>query len=283
MPDRLRIDYDLLHQAQKDLEALAEEIGPLLTTGIFSELSDNNFYYTLGDHSLEGAMRVFHSNAFQTLHAAEKGLKELAVAFGQVGAAALSFDADLAQNMGVMGSTLGLQNWRRDKAVWDYKQAHLDQCTPGEGGEVPGFCSATDPGPPPLEQTFPTEHGNIHTKLTLDADGNVIREETTVTYDGKEHKTVTNYTDKNGSGTTETTYPDNTTMRSESHINDDGSGTMVVTDTDGKRTEYTRGPRDGAGELPEWQEVETNDPSGNQGGNTPGDDPKDDPYFLDPF
>ncbi|MEU9286938.1 hypothetical protein AB0D57_20045 [Streptomyces sp. NPDC048275] len=278
MPDKLKIDYDLLHKSKADLEALAGEIGPLLSTGVFSDERDDYFYFVLGDHGLADAMSGFRGNAFNTLHSADKGLKELAAAFGSVGEAFLSFDADLTQNMGVMGQNLGLQNWRRDKDRWDYKQSHLDQCTPGKDGTVPDFCSATDPGAPPLEQTIQTEHGSIQTKLTLDENGNVIREESTVVYDGKEHKTVTNYTDGNGSYTADTTYPDKSTTHMEVHVNDDGSGTMVVTGSDGKREEFTRGPKDGSGEQQKWQPFEKDDPSGGNGG---GSRPPKEPYVFE--
>ncbi|MGW1725711.1 hypothetical protein ACWCQK_22580 [Streptomyces sp. NPDC002306] len=284
MPDQLKIDYDVLNDAKRDLESLASSIGPLLDNSTFSRMGQREYseyssspsyeaLELLGDATLAEAVADFYDNAHSTMSRADKGLKELAGAFGSVGEAFLSFDSELAQGMGVTGANLGLQNYFQQKAQWDYKQSHLDQCVAGPDGTMPDFCSATDPGPtPPLDQTITTERGNAHTHLTLDANNHVIREESTVTYDGKTYTSVTNYTNNGLSYTTDSSYPDGSTVHSETNLNQDGSGSMVTTSSDGDRTEYTRGPRDGSGDQPDWQQV---------GGNTDGDggsgDPDDDP------
>lgn len=264
MPDELRIDYNVLNDAKKDLESLAGGIGPLLDNSLFSRLGLTGDGFTvLGDATLAGAMTQFYFNASSTLSRADKGLKELAGAFGAVGEAFLSFDSGLAEGMGITGSNLSLQNYLRDKDLWDYKQAHIDQCVPGPDGTMPDFCSATDPGLPPLDQTITTDRGSVHTQLTLDDNNRVVKEVSTVTYDGKTYTSVTNYSNNGLSYTTDTSYPDGSTVRSETNLNEDGSGTMVVTGSEGDRTEFTRGPRDASGNQPAWQQLGANAPEGN--------------------
>lgn len=263
MADGLKIDYNVLNDAKRDLETLAGDIGPLLDNSTFSRLGQRDYdgytssdaFTVLGDSTLADALAGFYDNASSTMSHANKGLKELAGAFGSVGEAFLSFDSELAQGMGITGSNLGLQNYFRDKELWDYKQAHLDQCVPGPDGKMPDFCSATDPGDPPLDQTINTARGSVHTHLTLDDQHHVIKEESTVTYDGKTYTSVTNYSSDGNHYTTDTSYPDGSTVHSETNLNADGSGTMVTTGSDGDRTEYTRGPKDANGNQPDWQQV----------------------------
>ncbi|MFJ3231103.1 hypothetical protein [Streptomyces sp. NPDC086787] len=266
MPDKLKIDYNVLNDAKTDLETLASGIGPLLDNSTFARLGRRDYteysstptmdaLAVLGDWTLAEAVADFYDNASSTMSRADKGIKEMASAFGSVGEAFLSFDSELAQGMGVTGSNLGLQNYFRQRDLWDYRQAHLDQCVPGPDGSMPDFCSATDPGDPPLDQTITTDRGNVHTHLTLDDHRNVIREESTVTYDGKTYTSVTNYTNNGLSYTTDTSYPDGSTVHSETNLHADGSGSMVTTGSDGDRTEFTRGPKDANGNQPDWQQV----------------------------
>ncbi|MEU1166219.1 hypothetical protein ABZ372_39805, partial [Streptomyces sp. NPDC005921] len=119
MADSLKIEYNVLNDAKRDLETLAGDIGPLLDNSTFSRLGQTDYDgYTssdaltvLGDQSLADALSGFYSNASSTMSHADKGLKELAGAFGSVGEAFLSFDSELAQGMGITGSNLGLQNY----------------------------------------------------------------------------------------------------------------------------------------------------------------------------
>ncbi|MEU6345955.1 hypothetical protein ABZ883_33940 [Streptomyces sp. NPDC046977] len=266
MPDKLKIDYDVLNDAKTDLENLASGIGPLFDTGLFAQLGGGDGTSVLGDAGLASALSSFYYNAQSTMTRADKGIKELAGAFGSVGEAFLSFDSELAQGMGITGSNLALQNYYRDKDLWDYKQKHMDQCVPGPDGSMPDFCSATDPGQPPLDQNIKTERGEVHTHLTVDDKGNVIKEESTVTYDGKTYTSVTNYSNDGRSYTTDTSYPDGSKVHSETNLNTDGSGSMVVTNSDGDKTEYTRGPKGTDGKQPDWVQVGGNDPDDGDGG-----------------
>ncbi|MFJ2645197.1 hypothetical protein ACIO1C_00420 [Streptomyces sp. NPDC087420] len=258
MPDRLRIDYDVLNDAKRDMERLAGDIGPILDSSLFTELATGgDAAAVLGSVDVADAVSGLRAEAKNTLSRAYDGLKELAGAFGSVGEAFLSFDSELAQGMGITGSNLGLGNYLRQKEQWDYRQAHLDQCVPGPDGSMPDFCSATDPGPnPPVDQTITTERGSVQTHLTLDGENHVIKEESTVTYDGKTYTSTTTYSDNGNTYVTDTAYPDGSTVRSETHLNTDGSGTMTVTNSDGERTDYTRGPRPAEGQNPpDWDQV----------------------------
>lgn len=268
MPDKLKIDYDVLNDAKKDLENLAGSIGPLLDHSLFSQLGQGDGYTVLGDAGLAEALSDFYNNAQSTMSRADKGLKELAGAFGSVGEAFMSFDSGLAQGMGITGNNLALQNYFHDKDLWDYKQAHLKDCVPGPDGTMPDFCSATNPGDqPPLHQQIDTSRGSVVTDLTLDANHHVIKEVSTVTYDGKTYTSTTNYSSDGLNYTTDTSYPDGSTVHSVTSLHSDGSGTMTVTGSDGDHTEYTRGPKDGSGKQPDWQPVDGDDgPNGSGSG-----------------
>ena len=255
MADSLKVDYDVLNDAKRNAQRLAEEIGPLLDHGLFNDLATGyDAASILGSPEVATAVTGLRDEAEGTLGRAHDGLMKLGDAFGSVGEAFLSFDSELAQGMGVMGANLGLGNYLQQKAQWDYRQAHLDQCVPGPDGSMPDFCSATDPGAPPVDQTIITSRGSVHTHLTLDDQGHVIREDSTVTYDGKTYTTSTTYSDNGNSYVTDTTYPDGSTVHSVTHVNDDGSGTMTVTNSDGDTTDFTRGPRPSEGaNPPDWQ------------------------------
>ncbi|MDX2702881.1 hypothetical protein PV350_08440 [Streptomyces sp. PA03-6a] len=264
MPE-IKIDYDVLNAAKRDLEALAGEIDPLINKGVFGRLGSGSgeAEAILGHEGVASAMSLFHTNASSTMKRADKGLKELASAFGGVGEAFREFDSELGAEIGVMSANLHVQNWRQKKDLWDYKQNHLKEC---EGpGELPDFCSATNPGDTPPDFHVDTPNGgSIDSHVEVDKDGNVTKEVTTVKYDGNTYTSTTTY---NGpSYTTETTYPDGSTAHTVANINGDGSGSMTVTGSDGSHTEYTRGPKGSDGKTPEWTW---------SGGNKPGEDPHD--------
>ncbi|MET9879503.1 hypothetical protein ABZZ36_33485 [Actinacidiphila glaucinigra] len=263
MPE-IKIDYDVLNDAKQRLEALAGEIDPLIKKGIFGRLSSGygEAQAVLGHEAVATAMSTFHTNATSTMGRADKGIKELAAAFGSVGEAFREFDSELGAQIGVMSANLHVQNWKQQKAQWEYKQQHLKEC---EGpGELPDFCSATDPGDTPPDFHLDTNRGHIDSHVEVDADGNVTKEVTTVEYDGKKYTSTTTYTGP--SYTTDTTYPDGSTAHTVANINGDGSGTMTVTNSDGGHTEYTRGPKGSDGKTPEWSY---------SGGDKPGGDPDD--------
>jgi hypothetical protein len=283
VPDKLKMNYNLLNDAKKDLEDLAGNIKPTLNDSLFSTLAGQDSSSILGSSEIDSAITELHTNAQGTMTKAEDGLKKLAGSFGSVGEAFLQFDAEIAQGMNVTNSNLALSNYYRDKSQWDYYQAHKSECENLPAGtKAPDFCSATNPGDhPPLDQTITTDRGNIQTHLTVDDKGNVIKEETTVTYDGKTYHSVTTYSDDKHTMITDSEYPDGSKVHDETKINDDhsststststdadgkkdvtvtdlkgdGSGTKKVTDSDGTVTDYTRGADNEDGTSADWVEV----------------------------
>ena len=253
MAENLRINYNVLDDAKRDMLELAADIQPLLDKGMFSMLSGSNQGIDLLGHAeIAEAVTYLHTQARDNLTRAHDGLIQLGNSFGSVGDAFQQFDAELAKGWSITGHSLGLDNWKQDKQEWEYYQAHKDECVPGPDGKLPGFCSATDPGAPPVDQNIDTGRGTIHTHLTLDGDNNVIREDTTVTYDGKDYTSTTTYSDDRHTTTTDSTYPDGSSVHNVTHTNPDGSGTMHTSSSDGSWSDYTRGPKDANGNEPDW-------------------------------
>lgn len=253
MPD-FSIDYSVLHEAKKDLYDLADRIAPTLKTSDFATLGKGDFQDAkeiFGNDAVAGAFRSLYRLSKSPMEHAVDRLKRLGDLFETVSNAYFDADSQIAEGMGVMGAEMGLDEWRKDKAAWDYRNEHADLCVPGKDGELPGFCSATDPGPPPVDQVIKTGNGEVHTHLTLDADNNVIKEETTVTSGGQTYTSTTTYTDGGKSWRTETTFGDGSTSVAETHITEeDGGGTMTITDPEGTKTEYKR---DSRGEK--WEQI----------------------------
>ncbi|GAB2562736.1 hypothetical protein [Kribbella endophytica] len=278
----IKIDYNLLNDAKKDLHDLAEGLIPSMDDEVFQSLGDGTGDDVLGSSEISSAVYSLHSNAEYTMGKAKDGLTKLGDSFGSVGEAFLQFDAEIAQGMHATNSNLALSNYQREKSTWDYYQEHKDQCV---GDDQPDFCSATNPGDaPPLDQTIVTDRGNVNTHLTLDDQGNVVKEETTVTYDGKTYTSVTNYSDGGNKIVSDSTYPDGSTVHNETTVSGDpkdqtshsvststdtdgkkdvtetsttkdGSGTQTVTNSDGEVHKFTRGPDDWRGTSQEWVET----------------------------
>jgi hypothetical protein len=263
MPEKLRIDYNILNDAKRNLHGLAGDIKPILDQGLFNTLASQDSSSVLGSADIDAAITGLHSNASGTLGRAYDGLMELGNSFGSVGEAFLSFDAGIAQGMGVTGSNLGLSNYFREKSEWDYFQAHQDQCVPGPDGKVPDFCHATNPGDtPPLDQVITTDRGSVQTHLTLDGNHNVIKEESTVTYDGKTYTSVTSYSNDGHNITTDSAYPDGSTVHNETYLSPDGSGSMYTRNSDGTWNNFTRPPKGADGHQSDWVwTAGTDDPS----------------------
>jgi hypothetical protein len=255
------LDYGTLAKAKKDLYALAERISPTLKSSDFATLGKGGYteaQAVFGDPTLTAAFRNLYWKAKSPMERAEELLKKLGDCFGKVGDAYFDADSQIADGMGVMGATMGLAEWRNAASAWKYKQDHLSECaTPDAKGEFPEFCKATDPGStPPLDYVVTTPGGaTITTHLTLDKDGNVIKEETTVNNNGQKYSSVTTYSSDRRNYTTETTFSDNSKTTTETHLNEDGSGTQKVVDAEGKTHTYTRG---GAGE--DWKDTTPPEP-----------------------
>jgi hypothetical protein len=267
------MDYTILNEARQDLHDLADRIEPTLKNSLFSQLGSGDLgdaQAILGNATLTSGFRSLYRLSQDPMKRAVDHLKKLGDTFGAVADGFFDVDAQIAEGLGVMGGRMGLDAWRDKKSAWDYRNSHLDQCKPDKQGKVPDFCSATDPGAPPVDQYIDTKDGQVHTHLTLDGDNNVIKEETTVTHDGQTYTSTTSYSDNGHSYVTDTVYADGTKNHAETHVNEDGSGTMTVTDGDGKKTDYQRG---GPGQ--EWKPV-----GGGDGSDDPGSDS--DPTRLPP-
>ncbi|WP_406087133.1 hypothetical protein [Kitasatospora purpeofusca] len=252
MPD-FSMDYGVLHEARKDLHNLADRISPTLHDSLFSQYGSGKLgdaQAVFGDPNVTNGFRSLYRLSKDPMNRAVDHLKQLGDVFGAVADGFFDVDAQIADGLGVMGANMGLDQWRDRQAAWEYRNAHADQCHPGADGSVPEFCRATDPGVPPVDQTIDTANGSVHTHLTLDADHNVIKEETTVTHDGQSYTSTTSYSDHGRSFTTDTVYADGTKNHAETHLHEDGSGDMTVTDNDGTATQYHR---DGPGR--EWQQT----------------------------
>lgn len=273
LPD-FAIDYSVLHEARKDLHDLADRIGPTLKNSDFATLGKGDFgdaESIFGDQTLTNAFRSLYRLSQSPMDNAVDRLKRLGDLFGSVSDAYFDADAQISDGLGVMGANMGLDDWRNKKDAWDYRNDHIDKCVPDKDGNMPSFCSATDPGPPPLDQTIDTPNGKVHTHLTLDDQGNVVKEETTVTSGDQTYTSVTTYTDGGRSYHTETTYADGGKVVADTHITeDDGGGTMTVVDQDGKKTDYTRDSR-----ADQWKKVggDADPHSDNDGDGIPDDAP----------
>lgn len=274
MPD-FAIDYGLLHEARKDLHALADRIGPQLKDSAFAAVGSTygDADTVFGDATLGSAFRSLYLRSKSPMSKAEEDLRQLGDIFGAVADGYFDVDAQIANGMGMMGASLGLDEWRDRKAEWDYLQDHRAECVPGADGTMPDFCAATDPGAPPTHYTVETASGSVTTDLTLDGDNNVVKEETTVvagdqrytsttSYNGNVQTTDTVYGDgstthsvttmgEHGSSVTDTTAGDGTKSHTEIALNETGGGTMTTTEDDGTVTKYTRPDR-----FAKWEEVE---------------------------
>ncbi|MEV5411198.1 hypothetical protein AB0K60_20450 [Thermopolyspora sp. NPDC052614] len=264
------LDYGTLHEARKDLHDLANRIGPTLKDSVFEDMGSgtSDVAGAFGNDELDRAFRTFYRVASGPMSDAEDRLRKLGDMFGGVADSFFNTDAEISQGLGVMGGRLGLSEWRRKKAAWDFRNANSDKCVPDANGKMPDFCSATDPGPPPTTFTVKGENGQVDTVLTLDQNNNVTKETTTVTHDNQKYTSVTTYSEDGKSYTTVTTYADNTTATSTTtyganpdsyttetvngdgtksttvvEVKEDGSGTMTVTDAEGNKTTYQRKTR----------------------------------------
>ncbi|MYS87616.1 hypothetical protein [Embleya scabrispora] len=240
------LDYSTLSEAKKDMHDLADRISPTLKSSDFATLGQGGYtdaQAVFGDQTLTGAFRSLYRLSAGPMTRAEDLLKKLGDCFGTVGDAYFNADAQITEGLGVMGATMGLEEWRNKVAAWKYKQDHIDECgKPGPDGSLPEFCKAQDPGDkPPLDQVITTPNGGrIETHLTLDEHGNVIKEETKVVSNGQTYTSVTTYDSSRLNYTTVSTAADGGVTTTETHLNADGGGTQKVVDSEGKTHTYTR-------------------------------------------
>lgn len=247
----------------------------------------------LGSAGMSASYNWFYTHSKTRTGEAKEGLTQLAAQFKAVSDVFFDADSQISGAAGLMTANLKLNQWRNqraaykeweeDKAAWDrylqeigatdYFREHPDETIRGacSAENPPGWCAAwrqrgvdsapVKPGPPPPKpsDTPPTtyhyedEHGSIDVKVEVDANGEIIKETSTITNpQGQSYSSTTTFkgspdwvTPPGGSDrdrydvrdyTITTTYGDGTSSTSEVVINQDGSGTMVV--TGGDKTEY---------------------------------------------
>ncbi|MFI7101346.1 serine/arginine repetitive matrix protein 2 [Streptomyces sp. NPDC050161] len=298
MPD-FSIDYELLNQVQTRMRELADTADSGGAKGALKELSSStdDAKSVMGFSDLGTAMWGFSQRSSSRAKDAKDGLNKLADIFKSVSDNYFQVDAGMADSAGVMGTSLGLDEWKNNKAKWDawdqdtkdwnayldkigasgyfkeHPDADINDVCSADG--APGWCETynnakdvpSPPGPhpegerpgdtPPTEKTITSDSGSTHVKVTLDDDNNVMTEESTVTIgkgaDEQKYTSKTTYdtaprpiTPEGGKTfdardyTTVTTGPDGSKTTSRYVIEDDGTGTQTVTDSDGKETKYTR-------------------------------------------
>ncbi|MEW2497758.1 serine/arginine repetitive matrix protein 2 [Streptomyces nodosus] len=305
------IDYSALQTVQQKMRNLADDAGSGGATGVFREIGEataSERRSVLGSADLSSAFNLFYSRSSSRTKQAKDGLTQLADTFKGVSDTFFQADAQLASSGGLMGSKLGLDDWKNQKAAYDQWASddkawhdylekigaadYFDQHPDAHIGDVcsadspPGFCEAwqndldnhdvtvpDDPGAPPpkpsddppTSYTYEDEKGKVDVRLELDDDHNVMKETSTITTpNGQSYTSVTTYdsapqyvTFEDGTRmdvrdyTMETTYADGSKTTSTVVINDDGSGTMTMTDGDGKVTVSTR-----SGPDADWSEPE---------------------------
>jgi hypothetical protein len=283
------IDYNVLHTARNDLHDLADRTGPTLKNSDFATLGKSRGGDALdvfGDAQLAAAFSTLYHRAKHPMEKAEDDLRKLGDTFGAVADAFFNMDAQIAEGVGVMGTEMGLSDWRakhdawmkhdqwvKDNNLWQQYLANKGVCQ-GDG-QLPDYCRATDPGPEPQDPgPAPTDHtittpdgSTAHTTLTLDDKNNVKTETTTITTSkGQTYSSTTTYKDDGRSYVTDTTFADHSTSHSDVTIAPDGSGTMTVTDSDNNKSDFTR-----SGPGAQW--VQTSGPGMDDGGDD-GSDPQ---------
>ncbi|MGW1836013.1 serine/arginine repetitive matrix protein 2 [Streptomyces sp. NPDC002067] len=222
MPD-FSIDYELLNQVQTRMRQLADTADSGGAKGALKDLSESTgaAKSVMGFSDLGTAMWSFSQRSSQRAKDAKDGLNKLADIFESVSDNYFQVDAGMADSAGVMGASLGLDDWKHKKAAWDqwdedtkawndyldkigasgyfkeHPDADINEVCSADG--APGWCDRynndkdvpSQPGDhpegerpgdtPPTEKTITTESGSTHVKVTLDDDNNVMTEESTVT------------------------------------------------------------------------------------------------------
>jgi hypothetical protein len=234
MPD-FSIDYSVLHDVETRMHKLAEEAGSGGAGGVFRELGEGDSgdrRAVLGNAGLSTAFATFYRMSARRTGEAEDGLKELASVFKSVADTFFDADSQLASGAGVMGASIGLDQWRdqdaaydawaADRAEWDaylekigaadYFEANPDASI-GEvcsADDAPGWCQTwmddndapSDPGEappkpseePPTSYTYEDENGTIDVQLELNENHEVMKETSTITTtNGQSYTSVTEY------------------------------------------------------------------------------------------
>lgn len=228
------IDYGMLHEVQSKLRDMASQAGAGAGEGSYQSLGDaksSERRRILGNANLSAEFNYFYSFSKRRQGKAKDGLNELADLFKSVSDVFFDADSQISGSAGVMGKSIGLEDWKnkkeayddwvQDKKEWDdflksigasdYFEKNPDAsirmvCT---ADDAPGWCqgwlNADDPplkpgdAPPKPPDTPPTHYhsetttGSVDVDLVLDKDNNVITETSTVKTNGQTFTTSTTY------------------------------------------------------------------------------------------
>ncbi|WP_052847687.1 hypothetical protein [Streptomyces avicenniae] len=234
MPD-LSMDYSQLYAVQQRLHDLAERAGTGGATGLFAEMgaagqADNRAI--LGNSTLAARFDYFYRVSKRRTDQAKDGLESLGDTFEGVANLFFQSDAQIAAGSGVMGGSIGLNEWREqraaydrwveDSAAWD---AYLDEIGAADyfdanpdaqigevcsAADAPGWCETwfadeeapPEPGPappkpsddPPTSLHYEDGGGSVDVELTLDENNEVLKETSTITTpEGQTFTTVREY------------------------------------------------------------------------------------------
>lgn len=234
MPD-FSIDYSTLYAVQAQMKKLAEQAGSGGATGAFKELGDANSgerTAALGTSGLSYEFNLFYHHSKSRTESAKEGLTKLSESFKAVSDIFFDADSNIASAAGLMGNSIGLSDWKDDKAAYDrwvadkaawdsylesigateWFQDHPDDTSIRavcHADDAPPWCANWNedkpfpmhpgdappkPGPPPTSFHHEDENGTIDVTIELDKDNNVIKETSTVTNpEGQKFTTETVY------------------------------------------------------------------------------------------
>lgn len=121
MPD-FSIDYSTLYDVQAQMKKLAEQAADGGATGAFKELGDANSgerKAALGTSGLSYEFNLFYHHSKSRTESAKEGLEKLSESFKAVSDIFFDADSNIASAAGLMGNSVGLSDWKSDKAAYD--------------------------------------------------------------------------------------------------------------------------------------------------------------------
>ncbi|MFF0220150.1 serine/arginine repetitive matrix protein 2 [Streptomyces vinaceus] len=228
------IDYGLLNTVQSKLRDMANQANGGSGSGSYHDLGEalaSERRRVLGTYDMSAEFNYFFTTSKKRQGQAKDGLNRLADLFKGVSDAWFEADSQLASGAGLMAKSLGLDEWKSqkaaydkwlsDKAAWeaylkeigaseyfrDHPDASISAVCSADG--APGWCDTwrsndhapLQPGPPPVKppDTPPTHYhqetstGSVDVTIELDKDNNIIKETSTVTANGQTYTSVTEY------------------------------------------------------------------------------------------
>ncbi|MEU3711024.1 hypothetical protein [Streptomyces catenulae] len=161
MPD-FSIDYELLNQVQTRMRQLADTADSGGAKGALKTLTEStdDAKSVMGFSDLGAAMYAFSHRSASRAKDAKDGLNKLADIFESVSDNYFQVDAGMADSAGVMGASLGLDDWKHKKAAWDQWDEDTkawndylkeigasDYFKEHPGADINDVCSAVDGAP----------------------------------------------------------------------------------------------------------------------------------------